>query len=320
MNIEDRVVDLFQTERALTFEKKIPKVSIGMPVYNGVPFIREALDSLLNQTFTDFELIISDNASTDGTESICREYVAKDARVRYVQQAENLGANANFQFVLDQAVGQYFMWAAADDLQKPTFIEKLVNIMDKNKELSCVMSDVENIYEDSSQTTEISILNDIRYEIACRAWIKHRKRFFRNPTSNIFFCIYGVFRTVILKQIQLNYRGMVKYASASEIPLLAQLAIMGPICSVSEPLKIYRRHSESLFHTEQSRIDFSDLLYGFINVSYVLTQIIRDSSLPLIEKIGLYVAVIRSGLKGFILLLLRLAIRWARNLWNTKRP
>ncbi|WNC86000.1 glycosyltransferase family 2 protein [Thermosynechococcus sp. QKsg1] len=89
-------------------------LSIGMPVYNGAKFIREALDSLLAQTFTDFELIISDNASTDETEAICREYAAKDKRIRYVRQAQNLGAAANFKYVLDEARGEYFMWAAAD--------------------------------------------------------------------------------------------------------------------------------------------------------------------------------------------------------------
>lgn len=95
--------------------KHIPKVSIGMPVYNGEKFIRVALDSLLSQTFVDFELIISDNASTDGTEAICREYAARDLRIRYVRQSENRGAVVNFKFVLDDAVGEYFMWAAHDD-------------------------------------------------------------------------------------------------------------------------------------------------------------------------------------------------------------
>lgn len=86
-----------------------PEVSIGMPVYNGEKFIREALDSLLAQTYTDFELIISDNASTDDTEAICQEYTAKDTRVRYVRQAENKGPAANFQFVLDKAVGVFYV-------------------------------------------------------------------------------------------------------------------------------------------------------------------------------------------------------------------
>ena len=93
----------------------IPKVSIGMPVYNGEKFIRKALDSLLAQTFTDFELIISDNASTDGTEAICRECAARDARIFYFRQKKNIGAAGNFQFVLDHTRAGLFMWAAYDD-------------------------------------------------------------------------------------------------------------------------------------------------------------------------------------------------------------
>lgn len=102
---------------------QVPTVSIGMPVYNGERDIREALDSLLAQTFDDFELIISDNASTDGTEALCREYVVRDPRIRYIRQPANLGATANFKFVLDEARGEYFMWAACDDTRSPDFIE-----------------------------------------------------------------------------------------------------------------------------------------------------------------------------------------------------
>jgi glycosyltransferase involved in cell wall biosynthesis len=109
-----------------------PEVSIGMPVYNGENFIREALDSLLAQTFTDFELIISDNASTDGTEAICREYASHDSRIRYVRQNENRGACANFQFVLDEAIGKYFMWAACDDHWEKHFLDCALNLINSS--------------------------------------------------------------------------------------------------------------------------------------------------------------------------------------------
>jgi glycosyltransferase involved in cell wall biosynthesis len=110
---------------------KAIKVSIGMPVYNGEPFIHEALTSLLAQSFTDFELIIYDNASTDGTETICREFAAKDARVRYLRHEHNLGAYDNFLMVFDEAVGKYFMWAAADDIWAPDWIELLLPVSEK---------------------------------------------------------------------------------------------------------------------------------------------------------------------------------------------
>ena len=109
-----------------------PKVSIGMPVYNGEAYLREALESLLAQTFSDFELIISDNASSDGTERICREYAAQDARIRYVRQPVNQGAAANFQYVLDLAGAQYFMWAAHDDVYFPQHLQQLVTCHDSS--------------------------------------------------------------------------------------------------------------------------------------------------------------------------------------------
>lgn len=104
-----------------------PKVSIGMPVYNGEKFIREAIDSLLKQKFADFELIISDNASTDNTYKICLEYAERDARVKYIRQVENKGALANFNFVLEKAYGDYFMWAAADDIWSENWLEALMS-------------------------------------------------------------------------------------------------------------------------------------------------------------------------------------------------
>jgi glycosyltransferase involved in cell wall biosynthesis len=104
-----------------------PQVSIGMPVYNGERFIREAIDSLLAQTFIDFELIISDNASTDLTEEICRGYAARDTRVIYWRQSENRGALNNFLFVLHKATGKYFMWAASDDYWSNNWLSLLIN-------------------------------------------------------------------------------------------------------------------------------------------------------------------------------------------------
>ena len=110
------------------FQKwRVPKVSIGMPVYNGEKYIREALNSLLTQTYTDFELIISDNASTDKTEEICKEYAGRDIRIKYFRQPHNKGAFFNFNFVLKQSRGEYFMWAAHDDTRDPLFIEKIMN-------------------------------------------------------------------------------------------------------------------------------------------------------------------------------------------------
>jgi glycosyltransferase involved in cell wall biosynthesis len=100
------------------------RVTIGMPVYNGERTIAAALDSLLSQTYEALQLIISDNASTDATGQICKAYAARDRRITYIRQDQNIGADANFEFVLQQAHSEYFMWAAADDTRSADFIDE----------------------------------------------------------------------------------------------------------------------------------------------------------------------------------------------------
>ena len=98
-----------------------PLLSIGLAVYNGERHLAQAIDSLLAQDVGDFELIISDNASTDATEAICREYAAADPRVRYIRNAENIGAAANYNRVFELSTGRYFMWGSDDDVWDPRF-------------------------------------------------------------------------------------------------------------------------------------------------------------------------------------------------------
>lgn len=100
-----------------------PLIAIGLPVYNGDKTLGQVLDSILAQTYRDFTLLISDNASTDDTQDICLEYAALDARIRYVRQARNIGADANFSYVFDNTLSEFYMWSAADDLRSPDFLE-----------------------------------------------------------------------------------------------------------------------------------------------------------------------------------------------------
>jgi glycosyltransferase involved in cell wall biosynthesis len=101
-----------------------------MPVFNGEKYIREALDSLIQQSYSNFELVISDNASTDLTEMICTEYANRDKRIKYFRQSTNVGAAANFKFVLDQASGEMFMWAAYDDVWGRDYLKKALPLFD----------------------------------------------------------------------------------------------------------------------------------------------------------------------------------------------
>jgi glycosyltransferase involved in cell wall biosynthesis len=106
-----------------------PVVSIGLPVYNGARFLAASLDSLLAQTFVDFELVISDNASTDETEEICRAYSAGDPRIRYLRQETNRGAAWNYNSLVGAAAGRYFKWATHDDVHAPTYVERCLEAL-----------------------------------------------------------------------------------------------------------------------------------------------------------------------------------------------
>jgi glycosyltransferase involved in cell wall biosynthesis len=123
--------------------QKLPLVSIGMPVYNGEEFIQKALDSLLAQDYPNFEIIVSDNASTDKTQEICINYANKDERIKYYRNAKNLGAMPNFDKVLEISQGKYFMWAAHDDLWERNFVSVLVNHLMSNENIVLAMTETQ---------------------------------------------------------------------------------------------------------------------------------------------------------------------------------
>lgn len=185
----------------LHYENKNPKVSIGFPVYNGEQTLKKSLDSLLSQTFTNFELIISDNASTDMTSEICKEYSKKDKRISYFGQKNNIGAYRNFYFVLENAKNEYFMWAAADDTWEPTFLEKNIQVLESNSNMVGSISNVKFFGKDAS-----------RYEGKNPTRTSSKYRYVRSITGtyeekfSFYFkfmqstMVYAVFRTNSLKK------------------------------------------------------------------------------------------------------------------------
>jgi glycosyltransferase involved in cell wall biosynthesis len=112
-----------------------PRLSIGLPVYNGENYLAESIDALLGQSYEDFELIISDNASTDGTADICRRYGKQDSRIRYVRQQRNIGLVPNHNFVFRQSRGELFKWASADDLYARDLLQRCVAALDEHPDV-----------------------------------------------------------------------------------------------------------------------------------------------------------------------------------------
>jgi glycosyltransferase involved in cell wall biosynthesis len=136
---------------------RVPRVSIGMPVYNGERYLGAAIESLVTQTFGDFELIISDNASTDGTAQICQQFARQDSRIRYVRHLRTREARDNFQYVLDQARAPYFMWAAHDDLREPEFLGTLVAALDATDDAVLASCRYDLIGEDGARLRVVSV-------------------------------------------------------------------------------------------------------------------------------------------------------------------
>lgn len=212
-----------------------PLVSIGMPVYNGENYIKEAIDSILAQSFTDFVLIISDNASSDNTEQICREYAAKDKRVLYYRNEKNLGAAKNFNRVFELSDSKYFKWATHDDRIASDFLEKSVKLLEENSDAVLVYSKTLTINEFTNSREKLPhelILASSRPSVRYARFMK----VFRFDTL---FCdpIMGLIRSDAFRQTKL----LGTYQS-SDMVLLSELALRGKFLEVDEYLYIKRVH------------------------------------------------------------------------------
>lgn len=172
-----------------------PSVSIGLPVYNGERSISKAIGALLGQSFGDFELIISDNASTDATEAICRALAAQDPRVRYIRQPYNLGATGNFRFVLDQARGRYYTWAAADDLRTPDFLSENVAFLEGHPEY--VASTCPNCFEGDEEEAD----RIVRFAVAGN--LEERYLVFLRHCWQSHGIFYSLMRTDVIRQCEI---------------------------------------------------------------------------------------------------------------------
>jgi glycosyltransferase involved in cell wall biosynthesis len=267
-----------------------PLVTVGIPTYNRPDGLRRALECVTGQTYRNLEILISDNASPgDETQSVVDSFMRNDSRIIYVRHPINKGAYFNFKFVLDRARGDYFMWFADDDACDSEFVSELVACFQRDDTVALAMSDVRIIEDDSSKVTEVR-LSSIRMEQAIRNWETVEKLFFAYPTSNIFFCIYGLYRTGVLKRCKFDFASKWKGITfASEVPILAQVASHGKIVSVPRILKTYVSHPGSMYVKERGMLNRFDRMLRHIEIRLTLTWIAMRCHLKLRKKLPLAV-------------------------------
>lgn len=177
-----------------------PKVIIGIPVFNGARTIQRTINSILAQTFQDFELIISDNASSDETENICRKFANKDVRINYIRQIKNMGPYGNFNFLLDKARGKYFMLSGADDWRSPEFLELNVSALDLNQKF--VASTSPNCHEGEENDPNKII------DFNLKGTSKERFIKFLQNAWNSHGIFYSLVRTEVIKKYKhVSYAG-----------------------------------------------------------------------------------------------------------------
>jgi glycosyltransferase involved in cell wall biosynthesis len=218
-----------------------PRVSIGLPVYNGERFLAGAIASILAQTYTAFELIICDNASTDRTGEICRDFASKDPRVRYHRQPHNLGATANFNRCFELASGEYFKWAADDDLLEPRFLEACVRALDDDPGAVLSQSLVKVIDETDRQ---VEIYDHSAYGTSSPRPSERLSGRLRGTCVEVF----GVIRSEALRD-----SALIRSYVGSDRALLVDLALRGRFALVPEPLFINRDHPGRCTRITQAR-------------------------------------------------------------------
>jgi glycosyltransferase involved in cell wall biosynthesis len=209
-----------------------PRLSLGLAVYNGENYLAESLDALLGQSYEDFELIISDNASTDGTADICRRYKKQDSRVRYVRQPRNIGLSPNHNFVVEEARGELFKWASNDDLYARDLLKRCVDALDEYPHVVLAHSWTAKI--DASGT----VTEAFEYPLATatqRAPERFRSILFDSGGDDC----YGIIRTDVLRRT-----AMIDSYHHADRTIVAEIGLHGPFFQVPDWLYFRRDHAE----------------------------------------------------------------------------
>jgi glycosyltransferase involved in cell wall biosynthesis len=273
-----------------------PLVSIGMCVYNEERFISQALDSLLSQTFRDFEIIIVDNASQDATERICQDYISRDNRIRYLRNAANIGGAKSGKLALTKSSGRYFMWAGGHDLWHPSYISECLNVLESDPQVVLCYAQVtvidangdpQELIEDAIDTRSLDAFN------RCRATMW--------GLSRIPICdpINGLIKSDSLRRTE-----PARNVWGPDNLILIELSLDGAIAQIRKPL-YYRRTvrnpaKDVALWTERylERINPQNrekrVLLTYSRMCYEYFRIIRRSGFSVPQKLMLFLDALAS--------------------------
>jgi glycosyltransferase involved in cell wall biosynthesis len=258
-----------------------PLVSIGVPVYNDGPHLRNALERLLDQDYRNLEIILADDGSTDGSREVCREYAQRDARIRLIENKHNLGAYGNHKFVFDVSTGDYFAWGSGHDYFHPAFVSRLLENLQANP--SVVMCCPQSVFMDENgkifRTTKGGL--DTRGFPPPDRFEKLLVHLVSGGTANIF---YGLYRQESLAQVDVKRQDVI---------ILGELSLLGEMTQINEVLYHRLVNKTELGNERKERhtrvltgLDgFSvDALMPYVGVLFSYMQVIEESKLPAVDR------------------------------------
>ncbi len=287
---------------------RIPPLCIGVPVYNGDAFLPQALESLLTQSFGDFEVILSDNCSTDATAEICQRFARLDRRVRYVRNSVNIGAGPNFNRVFRYCRSPFFKWMAHDDMLAPDYLRRLMQVMEYDDGVVLAHSRLTLVDEaglplpmrpDGRVCDRLGRLFHV-IEPPHLAEGPDAPGRFAEALRRMNWCtaIFGIMRSEALRGTHLHG----SYYEADRV-LLAEMALLGRLKQIEEPLFLKRCHSGVSVlkpYREQARMIDPAVWPGprglRLRLGYVATLTVGDLS-P-VERLACAATVLRVSLRS----------------------
>lgn len=262
-----------------------PQLSIGMPAYNSEAYLHSALDSILGQSFGDFELIIADNGSTDATEEIVQSYASSDSRISYSRNEKNLGATANYNAVARRARAKYFKWASSNDICKPDFFEKCVQLLDENPEVVLCYPQTRLFDDETGYEEDYVDISSVTDDDPCERFVKTIDGLRLNNVMN------GVARTEAMQKTRL-----IPDIYCGDQCVIAELAMMGKLVEVPGYLFYRRMDKASATHmksAEDVHLHFdpegaTPMLFQKWKRLNVFRRAVKDSALRPEQKRRLY--------------------------------